>query len=407
MRRFTISKDGPILERSQIFTQYMSEIKNIPMIDEGELCARISLGDSTAVHQLVSQNLKFVVSVAKQYTYSGITLMDLINEGNMGLMKAAYRFDVSKGFKFISYAVWWIRQSIMEFMSQNGNIVRLPLNKISSLHKLNRLVDEKEQEIGFGLNLNEVVVMFDLDVSDSMYSLFESSGKRALSLDMEYGTGSDSYTLGESLILSDDSFRADLDLDKQDLRLMLHGCLKFMNANERYILVKYYGLDCNKMEMVDIANDLGCTKETVKNYHRLALRKMKRIYMRLDSKKEVSDKYVPPYCPQNDFGVVRTLTAQEVQEESYKNFMENNKPYVSKFIDRQAKETPIKVEVAIIEEEEKEELVCGYTLSETKILDVMYGTGTKSTIGRVASFLKISNLDIIAAVKKFTQRNKL
>ncbi len=211
MRSLTIrNNQGSIQSRSSVFNQYMNDIRHIEKVDEYELCLRIKEGDDKALHQLVTQNLRFVVSVAKQYSQYGVPLMDLIDEGNYGLILAARRFDMDRGFKFISYGVWWVRQSILVHIQKYGDIVRLPLNISNEMTRLNRLIDEKEQDLGFSVNYNELETLFDVDISNSFKEILESAGKKSLSLDITYGEGSDSYSLSDGEILSDSTHQPDL-----------------------------------------------------------------------------------------------------------------------------------------------------------------------------------------------------
>ena len=364
-------------------------------MDEKVLCEKIRLGDDKAMHQLVSQNLKFVVSVAKQYIHTGVPIMDLINEGNMGLIIAAQRFDSTRGIKFISYGVWWIRQSIMNFITEKGGIVRLPLNKRQALKGLHKMISDKEQELSFELSLNDAVIMFDLDVSDSLYHILESGGKKALSLDLEYGTGEEAYTLKESLILSDDSFRADLDIDAHDLKMMIGKCLEYLPIEKRYIITKFYGFGCEKMEFNTIADELGCSGQKVRNYHKLALHKMKRIYLSL-SKEKKTNTAIPSisFNPERYERIknAKPITSQEVRDESYRNFMETS--------------TNIKV-ISIKSTIVKQETII--KVNDEIILDHFYGrfTGVKGSIASVAKLLGISKADVYSAVNKYKRGLKV
>src|SRR5512146_683676 len=161
---------------SQAVEKYLQEISKIPMItpeEETTLAQRIKMGDQRALDKLVQANLRFVVSVAKQYQHQGLSLSDLINEGNLGLIKAAQRFDETKGFKFISYAVWWIRQSILQALAEQARIVRLPLNKIGSINKINRAFSDREQLHEREPSVQEIAEMLEMaseDVKDAMKS---------------------------------------------------------------------------------------------------------------------------------------------------------------------------------------------------------------------------------------------
>src|SRR5574343_1318099 len=168
MRQLKISKQFTNRE-SKSLDKYLNEISKVPMIDaqeEVELARRIREGDQVALERLVNANLRFVVSVSKQYQNQGLTLGDLINEGNLGLIKAAKRFDETRGFKFISYAVWWIRQSILQALAEQARIVRLPLNKIGTINKINRAFSQMEQQFEREPSAEELAELRDLDIEE-------------------------------------------------------------------------------------------------------------------------------------------------------------------------------------------------------------------------------------------------
>lgn len=264
---------------SLALTKYLNEIANIPMLnadEEIELAVRIKKGDQKALEQLTTANLRFVVSVAKNYQNQGLSLSDLINEGNVGLMKAAKRFDETRGFKFISYAVWWIRQSILQAIVEYSRMVRLPLNKVSSYNKVNEahmsFVQQMEREPSHG-ELAEILGISEKDVSTMV-----GNSTRHISVDAPLG-GDDGNSTMLDLIQEIDGDAPDEDLMKQSLKDEVRYGLKRLSPREIEILSDYYGLTGNQPQTLEeIGNKHGLTRERVRQIRDRSLRRMRKSY---------------------------------------------------------------------------------------------------------------------------------
>ena len=231
MRQLKITKSITNRE-SQSLDKYLQEIGREELITaemEVELAQRIKNGDQLALEKLTKANLRFVVSVAKQYQNQGLTLPDLINEGNLGLIKAAQRFDETRGFKFISYAVWWIRQSILQALAEQSRIVRLPLNQVGSLNKINKAFSRLEQEFERPPSSDELATALDLP-EDKVKDTMKVSG-RHVSVDAPFVDGEDNSLL--DVMVNNDSPKADLDLMRESLQREIERSLSTLNDREK------------------------------------------------------------------------------------------------------------------------------------------------------------------------------
>lgn len=255
--------------------KYLQEIGKVDLItaeEEVELAQRIKAGDKIALEKLTKANLRFVVSVAKQYQNQGLSLPDLINEGNLGLIKAAKRFDETRGFKFISYAVWWIRQSILQALAEQSRIVRLPLNKIGSINKINKAFAQLEQEherIPSAKEIAELLEMSESDVKESM----KNSG-RHVSMDAPLVEGEDSNLY--DVVRSGESPSPDKDLLVESLRVEIERSLNTLTPREADVIRLYFGLNGNHpMTLEEIGETFDLTRERVRQIKEKAIRRMK------------------------------------------------------------------------------------------------------------------------------------
>ena len=260
---------------SKALDRYLLEISKVELIsheEEIELAKEIKKGNQNAFERLVNSNLRFVVSVAKQYQNQGLSLGDLINEGNIGLIKAARRFDETRGFKFISYAVWWIRQSVLQALGENGRIVRLPLNRIGILSKIKYLNTEFEQENGREPSANEIAEKLQVNGSDVLEALQISS--RNISLDAPIKEGEESNYLG-ILTNSIQSFPDD-NLITSSLKQEIEVSLKTLPEREADVLKLYFGLDSDyPLTLEDIGEKFHLTRERVRQIKEKAIRRLR------------------------------------------------------------------------------------------------------------------------------------
>ena len=259
--------------RNQTVNQYLADINKYPMVtpeEESELAERIQQGDTRAFQRLVEANLRFVVSVAKQYQGHGLDLCDLINEGNLGLMKAVRKFDPTRGFKFISYAVWWIRQSILQSLSDQARMVRLPLNQVGALNKIAKARSAFLQKNEREPSDEELAALVDLTPERIGDAIRSSSGH--LSIDMPFGEDGDGVLMD---ILPDKSIPAtDAPLTRESLRIDLEDVMKILAPREREILKLTYGIGCQEKTLEEIGSELNLTRERVRQLKEKALRKM-------------------------------------------------------------------------------------------------------------------------------------
>lgn len=262
--------------------KYLNDIGKITMLsgeDEANLARRIREGDQAALERMTKANLRFVVSVAKQYQNQGLSLSDLINEGNVGLMKAAKRFDETKGFKFISYAVWWIRQSILQAIVEYSRIVRLPLNKVGSYNKVNEAFLSFVQEFEREPTNEELADILNLRPKDITNML--KGGKRHLSFDAPISSDEGSSTMLDVMSLNGDDASPDNELMKQSLKEEVKHGLSLLSPREVEVLSSYYGLEGNKSLTLEEIGDLyGLTRERVRQIKERAIRRLRKSYNR-------------------------------------------------------------------------------------------------------------------------------
>ncbi|MEQ8302938.1 MAG: RNA polymerase sigma factor RpoD/SigA [Cyclobacteriaceae bacterium] len=261
---------------AQSLDKYLSEIAKIDLItaeEEVNLAQRIKQGDQVALEKLVNANLRFVVSVAKQYHQVGMTLSDLINEGNLGLIKAASRFDETRGFKFISYAVWWIRQCILQALAEQSRIVRLPMNRVGSLNKINQSFSELEQKHQREPTNEELAELLDLTPANVGSIL--SHRARKVSMDAPMGNDGEGGNLMD--VLADaDAVSPDADLMKDSLAEEIASALNTLSARESQVLSMYYGLSGgHSLSLNDISNEFDLTTERVRQIKEKATRKLR------------------------------------------------------------------------------------------------------------------------------------
>ncbi|MDC0652502.1 RNA polymerase sigma factor RpoD/SigA, partial [Flavobacteriaceae bacterium] len=255
--------------------KYLQEIGKVDLItadEEVELAQRIKAGDQIALEKLTKANLRFVVSVAKQYQNQGLTLPDLINEGNLGLIKAAKRFDETRGFKFISYAVWWIRQSILQALAEQSRIVRLPLNKIGSINKINKMFAFLEQENERPPSAEEIAKKLDMTVNDVKESM-KNSG-RHVSMDAPLIEGEDSNLY--DVLNSGESPNPDRKLLHESLRIEINRALETLTPREADVVKLYFGLgEHQPMTLEEIGETFDLTRERVRQIKEKAIRRLK------------------------------------------------------------------------------------------------------------------------------------
>lgn len=273
MRQLKISKQVTNRD-SQSLDLYLREIGQVDLItaeEEVRLAREIREGNDQALEKLVSSNLRFVVSVAKQYQNQGLTLPDLINEGNLGLIKAAQRFDETRGFKFISYAVWWIRQSILSALAEQARIVRLPLNKVGALNKISKAFARLEQEYEREPTADEVAAALDIPAPNVRRSL-EHQG-RHLSIDAPL-TDSDGMTMSDTLA-SPEMARPDSGLLSESLSIEVSRSLSTLSQREQEVIQHFFGISGRPHTMEEIGEVMGLTRERVRQIKEKALRKLK------------------------------------------------------------------------------------------------------------------------------------
>jgi len=257
--------------------KYLQDISRIPMLagdDEIKLAQRIRAGDEEALNILVRSNLRFVVSVSKQYQNQGLSLSDLINEGNVGLMKAARRFDETKGFKFISYAVWWIRQSILQAIVDHSRIVRLPLNKVGTYNRINEAVIQFIQQFEREPSTEELAGILEISPKDILN--MQRSNARHVSMDAPFGQEDGDITMLDTMPNSSDS-DPDGDLMAQSMKEELKEGLSILTEKEMEVLSLYYGLDGGKPRTLEeIGETLKLTRERVRQIKERAIRRLRK-----------------------------------------------------------------------------------------------------------------------------------
>ena len=268
MRQLKITKSITNRESASL-DKYLQEIGREELVspeEEVELAQRIRKGDQEALEKLTRANLRFVVSVAKQYQNQGLSLPDLINEGNLGLIKAAEKFDETRGFKFISYAVWWIRQSILQALAEQSRIVRLPLNQVGSLNKINKALGKFEQENERQPSADELAEMIDIP-KDKINDTLRVSG-RHVSVDAPFVEGEDNSLL--DVLPNDDSPSADRGLTNESLSTDIERALQILTGREREIIKSFFGIGCQEMTLEEIGERLDLTaRECARSRRRL------------------------------------------------------------------------------------------------------------------------------------------
>ena len=280
MRQLKITKSITNRESASL-DKYLQEIGHEDLLsvdEEVELAQRIRKGDREALEKLTKANLRFVVSVAKQYQNQGLSLPDLINEGNLGLIKAAEKFDETRGFKFISYAVWWIRQSILQAIAEQSRIVRLPLNQVGSVNKINRVLNRFEQENERRPSIEEIADKVDLPqdkIEDAM-----KVNSRHVSVDAPFVDGEDNSLLDImvsllGIMVNDDAPMADRALVMESLREEINRALLTLNERERNIIEAFFGINQPEMTLEEIGEKFNLTRERVRQIKEKAIRRLR------------------------------------------------------------------------------------------------------------------------------------
>ncbi|MBR6720927.1 MAG: RNA polymerase sigma factor RpoD/SigA [Alistipes sp.] len=273
MRQLKITKSITNRESASL-DKYLQEIGKEELIsveEEVELAQRIKKGDQEALEKLTKANLRFVVSVAKQYQNQGLSLPDLINEGNLGLIKAAEKFDETRGFKFISYAVWWIRQSILQALAEQSRIVRLPLNQVGSLNKINKAFARFEQEHERTPSAEELANALELP-KEKVTDTLRVAG-RHISVDAPFADGEDNSLL--DVLVNTDSPNADRGLINESLATEVERALEILTERERDIIRYFFGIGCSEMTLEEIGEKFDLTRERVRQIKEKAIRKLR------------------------------------------------------------------------------------------------------------------------------------
>ena len=273
MRQLKITKSITNRESASL-DKYLQEIGREELItveEEVELAQRIHKGDREALEKLTKANLRFVVSVAKQYQNQGLSLPDLINEGNLGLIKAAEKFDETSGFKFISYAVWWIRQSILQALAEQSRIVRLPLNQVGSLNKINKAFAKFEQENERPPSAEELAEVLELS-KEKVADTLRVSG-RHISVDAPFVEGEDNSLL--DVLENSDSPEADGSLIKESLSREIERTLATLTERERDIIRLHFGISCQEMTLEEVGERFKLTRERVRQIKEKAIRRLR------------------------------------------------------------------------------------------------------------------------------------
>lgn len=273
MRQLKITKSITNRESTSV-DKYLQEISREELItidEEVELARRIKKGDKGALEKLTKANLRFVVSVAKQYQNQGLSLPDLINEGNLGLIKAAEKFDETKGFKFISYAVWWIRQSIIQAIAEQSRIVRLPLNQVGSLNRINKAFARFEQEFERTPSPEELASTLEMP-TDKVKETLSISGKHK-SMDAPFVDDEENNLL--DVLVNNDSPFADRGLINESLKKEIERALSTLTERERDVVRLFFGINCPEMTLEEIAERFSLTRERVRQIKEKAIRRLR------------------------------------------------------------------------------------------------------------------------------------
>jgi len=269
-----VGKQYPSRE-NQTIDKYLQEIGKVDLLtpeEEIELAIKVRENDQRALEKLIKANLRFVVSVAKQYQNQGLSLGDLINEGNLGLIKAAKRFDPTRGFKFISYAVWWIRQSILQALAEQSRIVRLPLNRVGALNKIGKKFSELEQEFEREPSPSEIAEQLDMSLYEVDKTL-QISG-RHLSVDQPFVQGEDNKLL--DVMADDNQLPPDYTLMKESLRTEVERALKSLTDREAEVIRLYFGIEReHPLTLEEIGEKFNLTRERVRQIKEKAIRRLR------------------------------------------------------------------------------------------------------------------------------------
>lgn len=273
MRQLKISKSITNRESASL-DKYLQEIGHEELLsvdEEVELAQKIKKGNRRALERLTRANLRFVVSVAKQYQNQGLSLPDLINEGNVGLIKAAEKFDETRGFKFISYAVWWIRQSILQAIAEQSRIVRLPLNQVGSVNKINRELNKFEQEHERRPSVNEIADRIDLP-EDKIEEAMKANN-RHVSMDAPFVDGEDNSLL--DVLADNDMPMADKALVQESLRKEIDRAIELLNDREQKVVRAFFGIGSPEMTLEEIGEKYNLTRERVRQIKEKAIRRLR------------------------------------------------------------------------------------------------------------------------------------
>ena len=274
MRQLKISQSITKRDESKSLDKYLQEISRRDLItvdEEVELAQRIRQGDQAALNKLIEANLRFVVSVAKQYQNQGLSLPDLIDEGNLGLIKAAQKFDETRGFKFISYAVWWIRQSILQALAEQSRIVKLPLNQVGAQNKIGKEISRFEQKYQRKPSDEELAGNLNIPVEKITDSMRVTG--RHVSVDAPFQEGEDNSLL--DIMTNDDAPMADEGLNHESLSKEVDRALSQLNPKERDILKMFFGIGCQEMTLEEIGAKFDLTRERVRQIKEKAIRQLK------------------------------------------------------------------------------------------------------------------------------------
>ena len=273
MRQLKISRSITNRESASL-DKYLQEIGRQELIsveEEVELAQRIREGDDAALEKLVNANLRFVVSVAKQYQNQGLSLPDLINEGNVGLIKAAQKFDETRGFKFISYAVWWIRQSILQAIAEQSRLIRVPLNQVGSVNRVNKAQAQFEQRYERRASAEELAKELEMPI-DKISEAMKLAG-RTVSVDAPFAEGEENSLL--DVLPNNDSPMADSNLNQESLAKEVERVLEQLNPRDREILKMFFGIGCQEMTLEEIGAKFDLTRERVRQIKEKAIRQLK------------------------------------------------------------------------------------------------------------------------------------
>jgi len=273
MRQLKITKSITNRESASL-DKYLQEIGHEEMIsieEEVELAQKIRNGDRKALERLTKANLRFVVSVAKQYQNQGLSLPDLINEGNVGLIKAAEKFDETRGFKFISYAVWWIRQSILQAIAEQSRIIRLPLNQVSSVNKINKILTQFEQEYERRPSIDEIAQNTDIPEDKIIDAMKVNS--RHISVDAPFYDDEQSSLL--DVIPNDNTPSTDKELVEESLREEIGRALQILEEREKVVVEAYFGINQREMTLEEIGSKYNLTRERVRQIKEKAIRRLR------------------------------------------------------------------------------------------------------------------------------------